>query len=221
MMRPSLDLRRLKVDPTLDDAALQKALVVAASVLDRGGVVAFPTETVFGLAGDPASVDAVDKIFTVKGRASGEALPLIAADVDAARSVAAVWSDVTARLAAAFWPGPLTLVVPVDDSQVAPRVTAGKATVGVRVSSHPVARALAAVAPAGLITSTSANLSGTPALATADAVIAALGDRVDFVVDGGPSPGGPASTIVDVSEASPRLVREGPIAFARVLELLR
>jgi L-threonylcarbamoyladenylate synthase len=84
-----------------------------------------------------------------------------------------------------------------------------------------VARALAAVAPAGLITSTSANLSGTPSLATADTVIAALGARVDLVIDAGPSPGGPPSTIVDVSEASPRLVREGPIAFARVLESLR
>ncbi|MEO5822367.1 MAG: L-threonylcarbamoyladenylate synthase [Vicinamibacteraceae bacterium] len=220
-MRWGHESRGLVVDPTLDAAALERALVVPASVLDRGGVVAFPTETVYGLAADPASLAAVAKVFDVKGRAIGEPLPLIAADVDAARSVAAVWSAITAHLAATFWPGPLTLLVPVDESQVTPGVTAGKATVGVRVSSHPVARALAAVSPSGLITATSANRSGTPDHATAEAVMAAFAHRVDLVVDGGPSPGGSASTIVDVSEAVPRLIREGPIAFARVLESLR
>jgi L-threonylcarbamoyladenylate synthase len=216
-----IDPRGFTVDPTLDAAALERALIVPASILDRGGVVAFPTETVYGLAADPASLAAVAKVFDLKGRDVGEPLPLIAVDVDAARSVAAVWSPAAAHLAATFWPGPLTLLVPVDESQVTPRVTAGRATVGVRVSSHPVARALAAVAPSGLITATSANRSGMPALATAEAVAAAFARRVDLVVDGGPSPGGPASTIVDVSEAVPRLVREGPIAFARVLESLR
>jgi len=220
-MRRGEEERGVVVDPTLDQPALERALIVAASVLDRGGVVAFPTETVYGLAADPASLAAVAKVFDVKGRAVGEALPLIAVDVDAARSVAAVWSSVAAHLAATFWPGPLTILVPVDESQVTPRVTAGRPTIGVRVSSHPVARALAAVSPSGLITATSANVSGTPTLATADAVTAALGRRVDLVVDGGASPGGLASTIVDLSEGAPRLVREGPIAFARVLESLR
>jgi L-threonylcarbamoyladenylate synthase len=212
--------RRLRVDPALDPPALESSLVVAASVLDRGGVIAFPTETVYGLAADPASLAAVVRVFELKGRESGEALPLIAADVDAARGVASVWSPMAAALAARFWPGPLTLVVPVNDSEVVTRATAGRRTVGVRVSSHPVARALAAVSPAGVITATSANRSGTPPHASASAVAAALRD-VDLIVDGGDSPGGPASTIVDLSEAEPRLIREGPIAFARVLESLR
>jgi L-threonylcarbamoyladenylate synthase len=215
-----IDRRRLRVDPTLDPAALEASLVVAASVLDRGGVIAFPTETVYGLAADPASSAAVDRVFALKGREAGEALPLIAADIDAARSVAAVWSPLAAALAARFWPGPLTLVVPANEAEVVARARAGRGTVGVRVSSHPVARALAAVSPAGVITATSANTSGTPPHATAGAVAAALRE-VDLVVDGGDAPGGPASTIVDVSAAEPRLIREGPIAFARVLESLR
>jgi len=218
--RPGADFRRLRVDPTLGPAALEAALAVAASVLDRGGVIAFPTETVYGLAADPASLAAVGRIFELKERTAGEALPLIAADVDAARQVAAVWSPVTATLASRFWPGPLTLVVPVNDAEVVAPVTAGRGTIGVRVSSHPVARALAAVSPSGVITATSANRSGTPAHSTADAVAAALA-KVDLILDAGDAPGGPASTIVDVSEAEPRLIREGPIAFARVLESLR
>jgi L-threonylcarbamoyladenylate synthase len=110
--------------------------------------------------------------------------------------------------------------VPVNEARVAAAATAGRFTLGVRVSSHPVARALAAVAPAGVITATSANLSGTPAHTSADAVAAALAD-VDLIVDGGDAPGGPASTIVDLTGAEPRLIRDGPIAFARVLESLR
>jgi L-threonylcarbamoyladenylate synthase len=220
-MRWGADQRRLDVDPALDAKALYEALTPAAIVLERGGVIAFPTETVYGLAADPASFAAVAKVFAVKGRRKTEPLPLIAADVDAARRVASVWSPVAARLAATFWPGPLTLVIPVAVSRVTPGVTAGTGTVGVRVSGHPVARALAARAPSGLITATSANRSGMPALATAEAVTAALDDRVDLVIHGAPSPGGLASTIVDVSEAAPRLVREGPIPFARVLESLR
>jgi L-threonylcarbamoyladenylate synthase len=219
-MRWGHDDRRLDVDPASDAAALQRDLAVAASVLDRGGLVAFPTETVYGLAADPSSFDAVARVFRAKGRQANEPLPLIAADVDAARSLATVWSPLTSRLASTFWPGPLTLIVPVDDSRVAAGVTAGGGSIGVRVSSHPVASALAAVSPAGVITATSANLSGTPAHVTAAAVSAAL-PTIDLIVYGGDAPGGPASTIVDVTGAEPRLIREGPIPFARVLESLR
>jgi len=218
--RPGIDRRRHRVDPALDPEVLQARLAFATAVFERGGVIAFPTETVYGLAADPASAAGVVHVFELKGRPSGEALPLIAADVDAARGVASVWSPVTATLAARFWPGPLTLVVPVNEAAVVGQATAHRGTVGVRVSSHPVARALAAVAPHGVVTATSANRSGTPALSSADAVARAL-HHVDLILDGGDSPGGPASTIVDVSAEEPRLIREGPIAFARVLESLR
>jgi L-threonylcarbamoyladenylate synthase len=197
------------------------ALGEAMRVLAGGGIIAFPTETFYGLGADPAREDAVAKIFAAKGRAAGEALPLIASDVEVARGVAAAWSDAAERLAAAFWPGPLTLVLPVRAGAVVEGVTAGRETIAVRVPGHPLARALAAAAPAGLLTATSANRSGSPALSTADAVERALGRGTALIIDGGPTPGGLASTIVDLTEARPRLLREGPVPFARVLESLR
>jgi L-threonylcarbamoyladenylate synthase len=193
----------------------------AGPALARGEVIAYPTETFYGLGADPARADAVAAIFAAKGRAAGEALPLIAADLDAARRVAAGWSDAAERLAAALWPGPLTLVVAVRPGAVVPGVTAGRGTVAVRVSGHPLARILAALTPSGLITATSANPSGSPALATAGDVERALGPGVALIIDGGPSPGGLASTMVDVSAGPPRLIRAGPIAFEKVLESLR
>ena len=205
----------------VDAAALAGGLAEAAAAIARGEVVATPTETFYGLAVDPAREDAVAAVFRAKGRAASEALPLIAADVAAARGVAAVWSAEAERLAAAFWPGPLTLVVPARPGAVAPGVVAGGTTVGVRVSGHAVARALAAATPGGVITATSANQSGSPPLTTADAVVDALGAGVAVVLDAGATPGGRASTVVALDDGPPRLVREGPVPFARVLESLR
>jgi L-threonylcarbamoyladenylate synthase len=110
--------------------------------------------------------------------------------------------------------------VPVRAGAVVAGVTAGRDTIAVRVPGHPLARALAAAAPHGILTATSANRSGSPALATAQAVADALGAGVALIIDGGPAPGGLASTIVDVSGERPRLIREGPVPFARVLEFI-
>jgi L-threonylcarbamoyladenylate synthase len=208
--------RRVSVAPGGEGAAIPFATAPIAG----GHVIAFPTETFYGLGVDPAREDAVAAIFAAKGRATGEALPLIAADANAARRLASLWSETAERLAAAFWPGPLTLVVPARAGAVAAAVTAGRDTVAVRVPGHPLARVLAGCAPAGVLTATSANRSGSPALATADDVERALGTGVALIVDGGPSPGGLASTIVDVTGPHPRLIREGPVAFDRVLEFL-
>lgn len=209
--------RVIGVTPGGEGAVLAEAIRAIAG----GEIIAFPTETFYGLGADPARDDAVAKIFAAKGRAPGEALPLIASDVASARRLAAAWSADADRLAAAFWPGPLTLVVPVRAGAVVAGVTAGRDTIAVRVPGHPLARALAAAAPAGVLTATSANRSGSPALSTADAVARALGSGAALIIDGGPSPGGLASTIVDLTEARPRLLREGPVPFARVLESLR
>jgi L-threonylcarbamoyladenylate synthase len=208
---------------TIGDAPAGARIAVAEArpVIGAGGIIAFPTETFYGLGADPSREDAVAAIFAAKGRAAGEALPLIAVDAPAARTLAAVWSDTAERLAAACWPGPLTLVVPVRAGAVVAGVTAGRDTIAVRVPGHPLARALAGAAPHGVLTATSANRSGSPALSTADAVAAALGAGVALIIDGGPSPGGLASTIVDVTEARPRLIRAGPVPFDRVLEFLR
>jgi L-threonylcarbamoyladenylate synthase len=209
--------RRVGVVPGAEGAAT----IWAPAAIAEGVILAFPTETFYGLGVDPAREDAVAAIFAAKGRAAGEALPLIAADTDAARGIAAQWSGTAERLAAAFWPGPLTLVVPVRAGAVAPGVTAGRATVAIRVPGHPLARVLAGCAPAGVLTATSANRAGSPALTTADDVERALGEGAALIIDGGPSPGGLASTIVDVTSEDPRLIREGPVAFDRVLEFLR
>ena len=208
---------RVGVAPGAEGAAIPAAQAAIA----RGHIIAFPTETFYGLGADPARADAVAAIFAAKGRAAGEALPLIAANLAAARNLAASWSDAAERLAAAFWPGPLTLVVPVRPDAVVPGVTAGRDTIAVRVPGHALARLLAGAAPRGVLTATSANRSGSPALSTADAVERALGRGTALIIDGGPAPGGLASTIVDLTEARPRLLREGPVPFARVLESLR
>jgi L-threonylcarbamoyladenylate synthase len=204
-----------------DGEGVGAVLGAAQAALADGRILAYPTETFYGLGADPAREDAVAAIFAAKGRAAGEALPLIAADAAAARRVAAEWSEIAERLAVAFWPGPLTIVVPVRPGTVVAGVTAGRDTVAVRVPGHPLARALASVAPGGLLTATSANRSGSPALATADEVERALGPGVALVIDAGPAPGGLASTIVDLTGAAPRLIRQGPVPFDRVLESVR
>jgi len=195
--------------PSLD------ALAPAVAALQRGGVIAYPTETFYGLGADPLSAAAVARVFGVKARVEGQSLPLIAADLAQARRVADV-TGAAARLAARFWPGPLTLVVPA----LAPFAEGAQrlGTVAIRVPDHAVARALAA-AFGSPITSTSANLSGEPP-ASVVSELGGIAPRLDVVVDGGRTPGGLPSTIVDVTGGAPTLVRAGAIAWDRVLESL-
>jgi L-threonylcarbamoyladenylate synthase len=191
-----------------------------AEALASGGVVAYPTDTFYGLGVNPADQVAAEALFAAKGRRSAEPLPLIASDLVRLEALAGPLSPVARRLAAAFWPGPLTLVVPRGRAVLAPAVTAGGDTIAVRVPAHLVARAVAERA-GGLVTSTSANRSGEAPAATAADVLRALGGGIALVVDGGPTAGESASTIVDVTGAHPRLIRPGRVAFDRVLESLK
>jgi L-threonylcarbamoyladenylate synthase len=198
-------------------------LAAVRDAVRRGEVIAYPTETFYGLGADPFNGDAVSRVFEVKGRQAGEALPLIAAGIADVEQACGTLSPVAARLAAAFWPGALTLVLPIAVGRFPDALTAGRANVAVRVSGHHGALAVARAA-GGLITSTSANRSGQPPASTADAVIAALGERISLVgvvIDDGPTPGGAPSTIVDVTEDAPRLVRAGSVPWERVLESLQ
>lgn len=190
----------------------------AVGVLRDGGVVAYPTDTLYGLAVDPRRDDAVEKLFAVKGRDLSAAIPLIAADLAQAELVVE-FGDTERRLARAFWPGPLSIVAPVKHG-VSRMVLAGRSSVAVRVPAHRVAADLAA-AFGFCITSTSANLSGEPATADPAVVTRTLAGRIDFVLDEGPAPGGPPSTIVEVCEGRPTLVREGAVAWERVLISLK
>jgi L-threonylcarbamoyladenylate synthase len=203
----------VRIDPTSPDA---HALAGVARQLRDGLVVAFPTDTLYGLAVDPRNPDAIARLFALKGRDATAAVPLVAATLDQAM-MAAEFGDVHRRLAARWWPGPLTIVAPARPG-VARDALGGGSTVGVRVPDHAVARALAE-AVGFSVTATSANRSGTTAAVRASEVIAALPD-VDVVIDAGPARGGPPSTIVQVVDGGVRLVREGAVAWERVLESL-
>jgi len=204
----------LSVDPgrcTVED------LAEAVSWLRRGGVVAFPTDTFYGLAVDPSSTAAVDALFELKGRASDLAIPLIAAS----RAQVDTWcglSALTSQLADAFWPGPLSVICDAPDS-VAPAVHGGRGTVAIRVPDHVVARALVA-AWGSPLTATSANRSGQPPANSAEH-LAGWNARNLLVVDGGATAGGPPSTIVDARGDGVALVREGAIAWSRVLHSIQ
>jgi L-threonylcarbamoyladenylate synthase len=206
-------VRRWIVDPERPDPAV---LAETGAVVRGGGVIVFPTDTLYGLACDPANEGAVERVFALKGRAAREALPLIVAGLAEAARFGRL-TPLARRLAAAFWPGALTLVVE-DGGLVAPSVHAGTGSVAMRVPANVVARALAAAA-GGAVTSTSANRSGLPAPSTAGEA-ERLAGQVDGVLDGGPARGGPPSTIVDARGAAPSLVREGVVPYERVLEAL-
>lgn len=195
-----------------------RTLAVAADVLSRGGLVIFPTDTLYGLAADPRNTRAIDRVFHVKGRRSGQALPLVAASLDQVERSVGHLSKLTRRLALLFWPGPLTMVVEAGQD-VVPTILGKGGTVAIRVPDHAVARGLSARFGFPIV-STSANRSGHPAPSTADEAIASLDDEVDLVLDGGPAPGGEPSTIVDARGESVRLLRAGAVPFSRVLEAL-
>ena len=188
----------------------------AVSALRDGAVVAFPTETFYGLAVDPRSEPAVLRMFALKRRAADHSLPLIAASVAQVKDHVGSMTPLAERLAARWWPGPLTLIIPASPVLFA-GVHGSTGNVAVRVPAGSVARALAAAA-GHAITSTSANISGEPPPTTPDEVAAAFGDDLAVLIDGGPTPGGLPSTIVDATGAVPLLVRAGAIAWERVLE---
>lgn len=188
----------------------------AAAVLRAGGVVAYPTDTLYGLAADPGSQAAIAQLYRIKGRQVDSPVPLIAAGIEQIEACAGGLAPPGRALARRFWPGPLTIVIRAWDG-LDGAVHAGTGTVAIRVPAHAIARGLAA-AFGGPITSTSANRSGAPAAMIPDEVRRALGGELDALIDGGPSPGGAPSTIVDVTGAVPRLVRAGAVPWDRVLE---
>jgi L-threonylcarbamoyladenylate synthase len=189
----------------------------AVEVLRAGGVVAYPTDTLYGLAVDPRSEDAASRLYAAKGRDAAVASPLVASSLDQAAE-AAVFGERELRLAHVFWPGPLTIVMPARPA-VSRSILGGGTTVAVRVPSHAVARALC-TAFGFPLTATSANWSGQPPAASAADVISALPSGVDVLLDAGPAAGGLPSTIVEFGPSGPRLVRAGAVAWERVLKSL-
>jgi L-threonylcarbamoyladenylate synthase len=207
-------MQLIRVDPDAPDAA---RIEQAATLLRGGGIVAYPTDTLYGLAVDARLDGAVERLYDVKGRDASAAIPVIAGSIEQAGDVG-VLTPTDMRLARAFWPGPLTLVLRARPG-LSPRLLGQGSTIAVRGPAHPVARALAA-SLGHCVTATSANRSGSPPAAAASDVSAAFGSAIDAVIDGGPTVGGPPSTIIEVRSHDVRLVRSGAIAWERVLESL-
>ncbi len=191
----------------------------AVEILKRGGLVAFPTETVYGLGADAANSQAVARLYAVKGRPVEHPVIVHFASAEDAFAWASEVPEAARKLAAKFWPGPLTLVVK-RAAHVGDFVTGGQDAVGLRVPSHPVARELLAAfaggRPRGGIAAPSANRFGRVSPTTATHVREDLGDEVDLVLEGGPSEVGIESTIVDLTRGAPRILRPGRISAAEI-----
>lgn len=202
---------RLVVNPSAPDRAL---VARAAAAIADGGIVAVPTDTLYGLSANPFDANAIERLFALKSRSGERAVPLIASDIHQVEQTLGPMSPLGQRLAEAFWPGPLTLLVPAP-RLLALGVTGGTGRVGVRVPAHPVARTLCEICRVPL-TATSANISGEPAQDNPDVVAASLGDRIDILLDAGRTPGGLPSTIVDVTAAALVLVRAGAVSWDQI-----
>lgn len=208
--RPPLPPSRVETPPTTTETVAH-----AARLLARGGLVAVPTETVYGLAGDARNPTAIARIFAAKGRPASNPLISHVADLDAARALAHV-PPLAERLAAAFWPGPLTLVLPRRaDSPVCDLACAGLNTIALRVPAHPLMRQLLAATRFPLA-APSANPSGAVSPTQADHVAGGLGAALDLILDGGPSAVGLESTVVAVAGERATLLRAGGLARSEI-----
>ena len=194
---------RVRVDPAAPAPAV---IEEAAQILRRGGLVIFPTETVYGVGANADDARAVERLYRVKGRPSGQPVTVHLADAALVRQMAVEWPRAAEALSRQFWPGPLTLVVPRREG----------GSVGLRVPRHPVAEALLAAAQVPVV-APSANVSGHPPPTTADEADHELGALVEYLIDAGSTPFGEASTVVDCTVTPPRLLRMG--AAGREIEV--
>lgn len=205
-------LKPTQVLPAGEPGALEAAL----EVLQQGGLVAFPTDTVYGLGALIQRPKAIEQLYRVKGRESSKAIPVLLGDLEELARVALQPRAWALRLAERFWPGPLTLVVPKHPAL--PAILSALPTVGVRMPDHPTALAL--LRRTGPLAVTSANLSGGASAVTAGEVLEQLQGRIPLILDGGRAPGGKPSTVVDCSGEEPKILRPGPISLEDLLQAL-
>lgn len=196
---------------------MEQLLQQAVEILLQGGLIAYPTDTVYGLGVDAYNEEAVAKVYQVKQRPVDQPLPLLLSDESGLNNLTNVVPDVAWRLMKRFWPGGLTLVVFANPS--VPRwVTTGGDTVAVRVPNHPLTLKLIRKFGKPLI-GTSANLSGCPSVTSAEEVRDQLGDKLDFLLDGGVCPGGIESTVLDVTGKTPTILREGAVSHDEIAKV--
>jgi len=201
-----------EIIPADENQSMRRAL----ETVRKGGLVAFPTDTVYGLGTLAFDGKAVESIYLAKDRPVEKAIPVLIGDVSDLEKISDDVPDVARRLASRFWPGPLTVIVP--KKPTLPEAVSATSTVGVRIPDHPVARAL--LRTAGPMAVTSANISGQPSPSTAQEVFDQLSGRIELIVDGGRTPGGLPSTLVDCSGGAIKILREGPISLEQILSAL-
>ncbi|MFC1969981.1 L-threonylcarbamoyladenylate synthase [Chloroflexota bacterium] len=189
-------------------AVLPREIEKGVRILKKGGVIAFPTDTVYGLAADAFNSRAVERIYEIKNRPRHQQLPLLIADTSQLTAMAGEIPGIAWFLAERFWPGGLTLVLPKAD--YLPAYLAPGHSIAVRVPNHPICLTLIQHLGNPVI-GTSANISGQPAALTADEVGQQLGGKIDFIINGGKCPGGKESTVVDISSQEPAILRQGLI----------
>jgi L-threonylcarbamoyladenylate synthase len=197
-------------------ASSQESIARALNILQAGGLVAFPTDTVYGVGALAFDANAVESIYVAKDRPIEKAIPVLIGDQADLEKVGADIPDSARKLASRFWPGPLTILVPKRADL--PEAVSATATVGVRVPDHEVARAL--LRAAGPMAVTSANISGKLSPVTAREVYEQLKDRIDLIIDGGKTPGGVPSTLVDCTSEELKVLREGPLSLDELLSAL-
>lgn len=188
------------------------ALQHAVDILRHGGLVAFPTDTVYGLAALAFDAQSIERLYVAKGRNSERAIAVLIGNLNQLDQVTGDIGDQARQLAERFWPGPLTLIVPRHPNL--PEVLSPLQTIGVRIPDHPLAIRLLEMA--GPLAVTSANLSGLANTTTAQEVLEQLNGRVHLIVDGGQTPGGVPSTVVDCTGPASTLLREGPVKLVEI-----
>lgn len=188
------------------------ALFHARDILHNGGLVAFPTDTVYGLAALPFQAEFVERLYVAKGRSSERSIAILLGDQSQLKLITKDFGEMAQRLAERFWPGPLTLIVP--RLPTLPEVLTSSPTVGIRIPDHPLALAL--LRQIGPLAVTSANLSGHSNCNTSQEVLEQLDGRIHLILDGGQTTGGIPSTVVDCTGKEPVVLREGPIRMESV-----
>lgn len=195
------------------DSQLKKA----AKIVKEGGLIIYPTDTVYGLGCDPYNIQAVKKVFEVKGR-KGKPLPILVSSIRKALNLAYFTSE-TLKIVKKYWPGPLTMVLKRKEN--APSFLGGNPSlIGLRIPKHPVTLKLIRLC-GGFLVGTSANLTGKKPPTTVDEAVKQIGDKVDLIVDGGKTIVGLSSTVLDFSTKTPKILREGPITKEEILEFLK
>jgi len=193
-----------------------EGLAIAAATVARGGLICYPTDTVYGLGCDPLNESAVKKAIAAKGKRT-KAMPVLVSGITCAGRLV-ILSRAAKKLANVYWPGQLTMVLPARDQ--VPSVLAPQRTLGVRYPKHAICQQLLRLC-SGCLVGTSANLTGKPPATSVTEIVEQLSDRVDVILDGGRATMGVASTIVDLTRDRFRILREGPISYAEILRSLR